>query len=70
MKTDWFELKEARLQLAPTPIRLPDRLRQHHHTLGHARGRQARSGLLSLGAGLPGGPVDGQAMGRRRAERR
>ena len=42
MKTDWFELQggAAASRALQLPA-LPDRLRQHHHALGHDRRRQA-----------------------------
>jgi limonene 1,2-monooxygenase len=57
MKTDWFELKEARLHLAPYsdphfPIALASTLTP---SAVMAAGRHG-VGVLSLGAGLPGGP--------------
>ena len=58
MKTDWFELREARLHLAPVHrAALPDRGRQHDHArpASIAAGKHGL-GVLSLGAGLPGGP--------------
>ena len=48
----------------------PDRLRQHHHAVGHDRGRQARARRAvdrRRPAGRPGG--DGQAMGDLRGDR-
>ncbi len=57
MKTDWFELKEARLHLAPYsdphfPIAVASTLTPSGVMLAGKHGL----GVLSLGAGLPGGP--------------
>jgi limonene 1,2-monooxygenase len=57
MKTDWFELREARLHLAPYtdphfPIALASTLTPSAVVAAGKHGL----GVLSLGAGLPGGP--------------
>ena len=57
MKTDWFELREARLHLAPYsdphfPIAVASTLTPAAMTVAGKHG----VGVLSLGAGLPGGP--------------
>jgi limonene 1,2-monooxygenase len=57
MKTDWFELREARLHLAPYtephfPIAVASTITPAAVTLAGKHGL----GILSLGAGLPGGP--------------
>ena len=58
MKTDWFELREARLHLAPyTHPHFPIAVASVHHALRRDRRRASHGlGVLSLGAGLPGGP--------------
>ncbi len=57
MKTDWFELRDARLQLAPYsdpcfPIAVASTLTPAGMQVAGKYGL----GVLSLGAGLPGGP--------------
>ena len=57
MKTDWFELRQARLHLAPYtyphfPISVASVLTPSGVTAAGKHGL----GVLSLGAGLPGGP--------------
>ena len=57
MKTDWFELREARLHLAPYtdpcfPIAVASTLTPSGVVMAGKHGL----GVLSLGAGLPGGP--------------
>jgi limonene 1,2-monooxygenase len=57
MKTDWFELREARLHLAPYtephfPIAVASTITPAAVTVAGKHGL----GVLSLGAGLPGGP--------------
>jgi len=57
MKTDWFEMHEARLHLAPYsdphfPIAVASTLTPAGPTTAGKHGL----GMLSLGAGLPGGP--------------
>jgi limonene 1,2-monooxygenase len=57
MKTDWFELKDARLHLAPYsdphfPIAVASTLTPSGVMVAGKHGL----GVLSLGAGLPGGP--------------
>ena len=57
MKTDWFEMREARLHLAPYsdphfPIAVASTLTPAGPTTAGKHGL----GMLSLGAGLPGGP--------------
>jgi limonene 1,2-monooxygenase len=56
MKTDWFELKEARLHLAPyTYPRFPIAVASATTPSGVLTAGKYGVGLLSLGAGLPGG---------------
>jgi hypothetical protein len=43
IKTDWFELNEARLHLAPYTYPLPNRGGEHDHALRHDGGGQARA---------------------------
>jgi limonene 1,2-monooxygenase len=57
MKTDWFELRDARLHLAPYtephfPIAVASTITPAAVTVAGKHGL----GVLSLGAGLPGGP--------------
>ena len=57
MKTDWFEMREARLHLAPYsdpcfPIAVASTLTPSGPTTAGRHG----VGILSLGAGMPGGP--------------
>jgi limonene 1,2-monooxygenase len=57
MKTDWFELREARLHLAPyTHPRFPISVASSTTPAGALAAGKYGLGLLSLGAGLPGGP--------------
>jgi len=57
MKTDWFELREARLHLAPyTYPRFPITVASATTPAGVLAAGKHGVGLLSLGAGLPGGP--------------
>lgn len=56
MKTDWFELKDARLHLAPyTYPRFPIAVASATTPAGVLTAGKYGVGLLSLGAGLPGG---------------
>jgi limonene 1,2-monooxygenase len=56
MKTDWFELREARLHLAPyTHPRFPIAVASATTPSGVLAAGKHGVGLLSLGAGLPGG---------------
>jgi limonene 1,2-monooxygenase len=56
MKTDWFELREARLHLAPyTYPRFPIAVASATTPSGVLAAGKYGLGLLSLGAGLPGG---------------
>ena len=56
MKTDWFELREARLHLAPyTHPRFPIAVASATTPSGVLAAGKYGVGLLSLGAGLPGG---------------
>jgi len=56
MKTDWFELREARLHLAPyTQPRFPIAVASATTPSGVLAAGKYGVGLLSLGAGLPGG---------------
>jgi limonene 1,2-monooxygenase len=57
MKTDWFELREARLHMAPyTHPRFPIAVASTITPAGVAAAGKHGLGVLSLGAGLPGGP--------------
>ena len=57
MKTDWFELREARLHLAPyTDPHFPIAVASTITPAGVITAGKWGLGVLSLGAGLPGGP--------------
>jgi limonene 1,2-monooxygenase len=57
MKTDWFELREARLHLAPyTEPHFPIAVASTMTPAGVVAAGRYGLGVLSLGAGLPGGP--------------
>ena len=57
MKTDWFELREARLHLAPySSPRFPISVASSTTPSGALAAAKHGLGLISLGAGLPGGP--------------
>jgi limonene 1,2-monooxygenase len=57
MKTDWFELNEARLHLAPyTYPRFPIAVASTLTPSGMIAAGKHGLGVLSLGAGIPGGP--------------
>lgn len=57
MRTDWFELRGARLHLAPyTHPRFPVSVASSTTPSGALAAGKHGLGLLSLGAGLPGGP--------------
>src|SRR5262249_5783431 len=57
MKTDWFELREARLHLAPyTDPHFPIAVASVLTPAGVISAGKWGLGVLSLGAGLPGGP--------------
>jgi limonene 1,2-monooxygenase len=57
MKTDWFELREARLHLAPyTDPHFPIAVASVMTPSGMVSAGKYGLGVLSLGAGLPGGP--------------
>jgi limonene 1,2-monooxygenase len=57
LKTDWFELKEARLHLAPyTRGCFPIAVATSTTPSGVLTAGKHGVGMLSLGAGLPGGP--------------
>ena len=57
MKTDWFELKEARLHLAPySDPHFPIAVASTMTPAGVMAAGKHGVGVLSLGAGLPGGP--------------
>ena len=57
IKTDWFELREARLHLAPyTHPRFPIAVASATSPAGVLAAGKYGVGLLALGAGLPGGP--------------
>ncbi|MBN9267117.1 MAG: hypothetical protein BGN89_09515 [Alphaproteobacteria bacterium 64-6] len=56
MKTDWFEMREARLHLAPyTDPHLPIAVASTQSPAGMQIAGKHGLGVLSLGAGLPGG---------------
>src|SRR2546425_11349073 len=57
MKTDWFELREARLHLAPyTEPHFPIAVASVMTPAGVIAAGRHGLGVLSIGAGLPGGP--------------
>jgi limonene 1,2-monooxygenase len=57
IKTDWFELREARLHLAPyTEPHFPIAVASVMTPAGMVSAGKHGLGVLSLGAGLPGGP--------------
>jgi limonene 1,2-monooxygenase len=57
MKTDWFELRDARLHLAPyTEPHFPIAVASTITPAGVMAAGRHGLGVLSLGAGLPGGP--------------
>jgi limonene 1,2-monooxygenase len=57
MKTDWFELRDARLHLAPyTDPHFPIAVASTLTPAGVVTAGKWGLGVLSLGAGLPGGP--------------
>jgi len=57
LKTDWFELREARLHLAPyTDPHFPIAVASTITPAGVTAAGRHGLGVLSLGAGLPGGP--------------
>lgn len=57
MKTDWFEMKEARLHLAPwSDPHFPIAVASTMTPAGPTSAGKHGVGMLSLGAGLPGGP--------------
>jgi len=57
MKTDWFELREARLHLAPyTEPHFPIAVASTITPFGVMSAAKHGLGVLSIGAGLPGGP--------------
>src|SRR5882757_2779765 len=57
MKTDWFELKEARLHLAPyTDPHFPIACASTITPSGMIAAGKHGLGVLSIGAGIPGGP--------------
>jgi limonene 1,2-monooxygenase len=57
MQTDWFTLKDARLHLAPyTAPRFPISVATSTTPSGAMAAAKHGLGMLSLGAGLPGGP--------------
>src|SRR2546422_5168814 len=56
MKTDWFELREARLHLAPyTEPHFPIAVASTITPFGMVAAGKYGLGVLSIGAGLPGG---------------
>ena len=58
MKTDWFEMREARLHLAPyTDPHFPIAVASTQSPAGMQVAGKHGLGILSLGAGLPGGRV-------------
>jgi limonene 1,2-monooxygenase len=57
MKTDWFELREARLHLAPyTAPHFPIAVANMFTPTGMKAAGKHNIGVISLGAGMPGGP--------------
>jgi limonene 1,2-monooxygenase len=57
MKTEWFELREARLHLAPyTDPHFPIAVASTITPFGVMSAAKHGLGVLSIGAGLPGGP--------------
>jgi limonene 1,2-monooxygenase len=57
MKTDWFELRQARLHLTPyTEPRFPIAVASVMTPSGVVAAGRHGLGVLSLGAGIPGGP--------------
>src|SRR5438034_1258880 len=57
MQTDWFELREARLHLAPySDPRFPIAVASTITPFGMVAAGKHVLGVLSIGAGLPGGP--------------
>jgi limonene 1,2-monooxygenase len=57
MKTDWFEMREARLHLAPyTDPHFPIAVASTLTPAGMVAAGKYGLGVLSLGAGIPGGP--------------
>jgi len=57
MKTDWFELREARLHLAPYTVpHFPIAVASTITPSGVVAAGRHGLGVLSLGAGVPGGP--------------
>jgi limonene 1,2-monooxygenase len=57
IKTDWFEMREARLHLAPyTHPRFPISVASTMTPAGMTSAGKHGLGVLSLGAGIPGGP--------------
>src|SRR5213594_1865732 len=57
LKTDWFELRQARLHLAPyTELHFPIAVASVMTPSGVIAAGRHGLGVLSLGAGLPGGP--------------
>lgn len=57
MQTDWFELREARLHLAPySDPRFPIAVASTITPFGMVAAGRHGLGVLSIGAGLPGGP--------------
>lgn len=58
MKTDWFELRDARLHLAPwSDPHFPIAVASSTTPAGPLAAARHGLGLISLGAGLPGGPA-------------
>src|SRR2546427_6852762 len=57
MRTDWFEMREARLHLAPDTVpRFPIVVASTITPFGMVAAGKHGLGVLSIGAGLPGGP--------------
>lgn len=73
MKTDWFELKEARLHLRPwTKGGFPIAVASVTTPAGWMAAGKHGLGILSIGAGVPGGPTklaDSWAMAEAEAEK-
>lgn len=56
METDWFTLKEGRLHLAPWSERIPIAVASTITPFGMMAAGRHGLGVLSIGAGIPGGP--------------
>jgi limonene 1,2-monooxygenase len=56
METDWFTLREGRLHLAPWSERIPIAVTSTITPFGMMAAGRHGLGVLSIGAGIPGGP--------------